>query len=181
MRMVKEMRSAMFGMLAIPLIFALVCLPGSAQACNGGGGNLHDERFLDATVNVGPGSYNATEFSIPHDVSNVQVMGSNGAKVLILADSEIVNFTNGQNYTAVYDTQHGHYIQNISAGWYWAIVDNRAQTTSVKTDVRIGIYAPKENCVYDPNPFPPVPDVSSGLVALAMVMAAVMTVVVRKR
>lgn len=181
MRMVKEMRSAMLGLLAIPLIFALVCLPGSAQACNGGGGNLHDERFLDATVNVGPRSYNATEFSISHNVSNVQVMENSDAPVMILADSQIANFTQGLNYTAVYDTHHGHYIQNISAGWYWAIVDNRAQNTSVKVNVHVGIYAPRENCVYEPNPFLSIPDVSSGLVALAMVMAAVMTVVVRKR
>jgi len=176
------MKNALLGLLAIPLVIALVYLPGQVSAC-GGGGNYHDEIYFSGTVNATAGNYGVQGFTVASNTSHVLVRSSTNTRVMVIADDQMANFTAGKNFTSAYDSKgEPSYLGTLTAGRYWVVLDATKETTDATAQVLIETMAPKmeAQCIYEPRPFYVEYALQSGLVAVAICVSAVVTVLVRK-
>ena len=177
------MMSAKFGLIAIPMMFMMMCVPTSAQACAGG---EPGHTWFDETMNATAHNYTARSFVVEKSASNIHVQYNQNTKVYILKDEAMGNFTAGRPCLKVFDSNSTltHDYVNLTAGKYWVVLDNRDVDGLVSQQISVERYALKEasDCIEPPfvhRPFVPGP--SSGMVAVTMIIAAFVALVIKKR
>jgi hypothetical protein len=178
------MMNAKFGLIAIPMMFMMMCVPTGAQACMGG---EPGHTWFDEPMNATAHNYTARSFMVEKSASNIHVQYHPNTKVYILNDEAMGNFTAGKPCEKVFDSNstNAYDYLNLTAGKYWVVLDNRDVDGLASQQISVERYALKENggCG-EINPFVPrafVPGPSSGLVALSMIMAAFVALVIKKR
>jgi len=170
------MKGVMWGLLAIPLLIALVTLPGGAQACAGG---EPGHTYFEQNMNVTAGNYTAKQFNVDKNEGNLHVGFGEHTKVFILSDAQMTNFQSGKNFTVEYNSSTDPYrYVNLTKGKYWTVVDNRASTVPVNDKVTVERYALK-GCG-DPAPISSLPEFQGTQVIVALVLVAGAVVLARK-
>jgi len=177
------MMNAKFGLIAIPMIFMMMCMPTGVQACMGG---EPGHTWFNETMNATAHNYTARSFVVEKSATNVHVQYNQNAKVYILNDEAMGNFTAGRPCTKVFDSNSTHIYNyvNLTAGKYWIVLDNKDVDATVSQEVGVERYALKEAGGCGDNPFVPnrfIPGPSSGMVAVTMMIAAFVALVIKKR
>jgi hypothetical protein len=146
------MKSAIIGLLAIPVIIGLLSMSIDVSACTGG---REGQVYLEKTVTAAPGNYSAEQFAV-EKADKVRMNDVVGGRVLILTDAHMANFTAGRNYDTMYNSSVS--MDNISKwvyftpGKYWAVLDNRFNNNSATVLLKVErpYIAYKDGC----SPFP---------------------------
>lgn len=173
------LKNSLLGLLAIPFVIALVYLSGQVSAC--GGGNYHDEIYFSGTMNATAGNYGVQGFTVNGNASHVTVQSNTGARVIVIPDGQIDNFTAGRNFTSVYDSkEESRYIGTMTSGRYWVVLDATKETADINDNVMVGSMAPQAQCIAPPRPFYMVYGFPTGFVALALCIATGVTIIVRR-
>jgi hypothetical protein len=177
------MMKAKFGLIAIPMIFMMMCVPTGAQACAGG---EPGHTWFDEMVNATAHNYTAKSFVVSSSARNVHIQYQENTKVYVLTDEAMTNFSAGKPYTKLFDSNMSlyHNYFNLSEGKYWVVLDNRDVSLEVGQKITVERYALKETGGCGDNPFVPhtaIPGPSSGVVAVTIIVAALVSLVIKKR
>jgi hypothetical protein len=173
------LKNSLVGLLAIPFVIALIYMSGQVSAC--GGGNYHDEIYFSGTMNATAGNYGVQGFTVNGNASHVTVRSNTGARVIVIPDGQIDNFTAGRNFTSVYDSkEESRYIGTMTSGRYWVVLDATKETADITDSVMVESQAPQAQCIAPPRPFYMVYGFQTGLVALAICLATGVTIIVRR-
>ena len=161
------MKTAFVGLLAVPVVLALLTSCSCVQACVGGESG---KTYMDQNMTVPAGQYTAKDFTVSKVNESVSIGSVQGVRMYLLADNEMSNFSAGKNFTSIYNsskmgTYGGHAL--LAKGKYWVVLDNRASTTQASTDVLV--YKPGSKCGAT-GPLP-VPGYEGGMVVLALIGA----------
>ena len=172
------MKSAIIGLLAIPVIIGLLSMSIDVSACTGG---REGQVYLDKTVTAAPGNYSAEQFRVEKD-DQVRINEVNGGRLLILTDAHMANFTAGKNYVTLYNSSAS--MDNISKwvhftpGKYWAVLDNRFNNLSMTALLKVErpYMAYKDGC----SPFP-VPGFDALPVVFVLVLISIVAGSIAKK
>ncbi len=173
--------NAKIGLIAIPMIFMMMCMPTGAQACMGG---EPGHTWFTGTMNATAHNYTARSFVVEKSATDIHVQYHENTKVYILNDEAMGNFTAGKPCTKVFDSNSTHVYNfiNLTAGKYWIVLDNRDVDGTASQQVSVERYALEDGCIEPPivhKAFVPGP--SSGMVAVTMMIAAFVALVIKKR
>jgi hypothetical protein len=138
------MKNAIVGLLAIPLILAILTTCNCAQACVGGASG---KTYLEQNMTAPAGQYVSKEFKVDKLDMGVDVGRVTAGRLYVLSDTEMSNLSAGKNFTSIYNSsKQGQYSgrMSLSPGKYWVVLDNRASTSQASTDVLI--YRPGDKC-----------------------------------
>jgi hypothetical protein len=174
------MINAKFGLIAIPMIFMMMCVPTGVQACMGG---EPGHTWFDQTMNATAHNYTARSFVVEKSAAYVHVQYQQNSLVYILNDEAMGNFTAGKPCAMVFNSTQGHFQVNLTEGKYWVVLDNRGVDSAASQQISVERYALKETggCGEPFGPNPMIPGPSSGMVAVTMIVAALVALVIKKR
>jgi hypothetical protein len=175
------MINAKFGLIAIPMLFMMMCVPTGVQACMGG---EPGHTWFHETVNATAHNYTARPFVVEKAEQHVYVQYDHTTKVYILKDEAMGNFTAGSPCTMAFNSSRDYKWVNLTAGKYWIVLDNKEGDGPMSREVSVERLALKETGGCGDNPFVPnrwIPGPSSGLVAVAIIVAALAALVIKKR
>jgi len=157
------MKTALVGLLAIPLILAILTTCSYTQACVGG---ASEKVYVEQNMTAPAGQYVSKEFKVDKLDTGVDVSRVYSGRLYVLTDTEMSNLSAGKNFTYLYNSSNqgtygsGHI--SLSPGKYWAVLDNRASTSQASTDVLI--YKPGSKC----GAISPVPGYDGNVLILAL-------------
>lgn len=176
------MMNAKFGLIAIPMIFMMMFVPTGAQACMGG---EPGHTWFDGTLNATAHNYTARSFVVGQSAHNVHIRYHENTKVYVLTDAAMTNFSSGRPCAMVFDSNSSRIYNyfDLTPGKYWIVLDNKEESGNVSQQISVERYAVKaEGCVeYNPFLYPTTPGPSSSMVAVAMIGAAFIALVIKKR
>ena len=173
------MKSAIIGLLAIPVIIGLLSMSIDVTACTGG---REGQVYLQKTVTAAPGNYSAEQFTVEKADYYISIKDVVGGRVLILTEAHMANFTAGKNYVTMYNSSAP--MDNISRhvqftpGKYWAVLDNRFNNNSLTAVLKVvrPYMAYKDGC----SPFP-VPGFDALPVVFVLVLISIVAGSIAKK
>lgn len=172
----------LLGLLAIPLVIALIYLPAQASAnCSYGNyPSVHDEVYFSGTVNATAGSYGVQGFVVTNNASHVEVDTDTNARILIVPDSQMANYTLGRNFTKVYDSREEYrYMSTMPADRYWIVLEATQSPSDISTHVTVQTRGPRMMPAKCDDPVP-YTGIQVGLLAMVICIVSAVTIVVRK-
>ena len=173
------MKSAIIGLLAIPVIFGLLSMSVGVSACTGG---REGQVYLEKTVTAAPRNYSAEQFNIEKADYYVSIKSVVGGRILILTNAHMANFTAGKNYVTMYNSSalmdnSSRHVQ-FTPGKYWAVLDNRFNNNSMTALLKVErpYMAYKDGC----SPFP-VPGFDALPVVFVLVLISIVAGSIAKK
>ena len=175
------MKNALLGLLAIPVIFALIALSNTTEACGGGGDA--SVTYLGENVTVPAHGYTVRSFEVSRGSDYVSFSEVAGGRMMVLTAQDMTNYTEGHSTEPIYDSantsERSHMV--LEKGKYWAVIENRASDEEL--NVRVDIESPRmlEKCIDPDTPISFMPGFQFELLGIAMVIGTSVATIMKRR